>query len=108
MARLTCALGGTHARLCLAQAGCSDHAATLRPSDFSGLVPLLQRFLSLAPLPQPPRVARAVLAVCGPTWEGGRKNESNNIPRWCAAGSAVCLKSAPGFTRSFPDGKIFF
>ena len=93
MSLLTCDLGGTNARLVLHLPTGAVHRVTERPSAHAGLGALLRHFLSTAPAGAP-AVFRAVLAVCGPTWDSGRKNESNNIPTWCAPGSAVSFHDA--------------
>jgi len=102
---LTGDIGGTNARLQLWRVGSSGssgsaslfYRATYRPSEFRNLGPVLSRFLedaareTKAAVPAP---ARAVLAVCGPCLEGGRRNESNNIPSWCPPGASIATHDA--------------
>jgi glucokinase len=108
---VTADIGGTNARFECWSTRRGDASAeplslvlrsTYRPSSFASLTPLLAHFLadasaSLPSSSSPPTgvvPARTVLAVCGPCWDGGRKNESNNIPGWCPPGSAVSFNDA--------------
>jgi glucokinase len=89
-------VGGTNARFLCVIAGQVAHRATYRPSAFLGLAATLRRFIedATAAVGGALRVNAAVLAVCGPVWGANRRNESNNIPSWCAPGSAVSAHDA--------------
>ena len=108
---LTADVGGTNARLQLWAA--TDDAAegaallfreTYRPSGFVGLVNVIKYFLldasNTTSMNERIVPTHAVLAVCGPTWERGRFNESNNIPAWCSNGAAVSFHDAREIERA--------
>ena len=115
---MTADIGGTNARLQLwSRAAASGDVAlvyrsTYRPASFASLVECVRRFLDDcaralssndaddAVAAAEVGVARTVLAVCGPTWCDGRKNESNNVPRWCQPGRAVSLHDAAEIEQS--------
>ena len=101
---LTGDIGGTHGRVQLWQCGAAFEtivelaSVDLRPSDFGSLKDLISAALvdacSRLALVEPVVPSRGILAVCGPVWDHGRKNESNNIAEWIAEGSTMAVSDA--------------
>ena len=81
---LICDLGGTNARLqiwdsrALPMPRSPLHAANLRVSNYANMADLLADFCTRSAV----HISSAVLAVCGPIMDGGRKNEQHNNPAW--------------------------
>lgn len=102
---LTTDVGGTNARFQLWRTAGSGAAqlvfrSVYRPSLFASLIAVIQRFLddcaaSMATAAATP--AFSCLAVCGPAWDCGRFNESNNVDAWCLPGRAVSFHDARDF-----------
>jgi glucokinase len=116
---LTSDVGGTHGRVQLWQRGedetCEIYSLDLRPNDFLSLQSLLLAALASARVALPTLGAtltpyRGVVAVCGPVWADGRKNESNNIPSWISAGSTMASCDAGDIecALGMPTGSLRF
>jgi glucokinase len=102
---LTADVGGTNARFQLWRTAGSGAAqlvfrAVYRPSLFASLPAVIQRFLDDCAASQATVAATpafSCLAVCGPAWDCGRFNESNNVAAWCPPGRAVSFHDAREF-----------
>ena len=76
-------LGGTNGRMVLRLADGTSVRKDYRIADYPNLTAMLKQFLADTNTP-PGSIASAVLAVCGPVWDGGRSNIHNNS-HWIAA-----------------------
>ena len=100
---LTADVGGTNARFQLwlmeGDKITLTGRKTLQPSSYPSMLNAIKEFLS-ADFAKGIIPSQAVIAVCGPVWDNGRKNESNNIAAWCLPGMAVSYHEAADFERS--------